>query len=151
MVKVKKGVVGELNTLHQRMERMMESVLHRHGHSGSAVQDEWCPSADLCETETEVVILLEVAGVDPDSLDVTLEDDMLRVTGKRHEMPIRRTCIALHQMEIEYGPFERLFNVPVNLDGDAALARLDHGFLEIRIPKPSRTTTESGRVEIQTK
>lgn len=149
MVKVKKGLLGELDALHERMERMMESVLQRHG-PGSPSHHEWCPAADLCETETEVIIIMEVAGVDPASLDVTLEDNLLRVTGSRPELSPRRACIALHQMEIEYGGFERLFTVPPNLDGDAAAARLDNGFLEIRIPKLEEPSKGPSRVEIKT-
>ncbi len=148
MVKIKKGLLGELDALHQRMERMMESVLHRHG--GSTQQPDWCPAADLYETEAEVVVVLEVAGVDARSLDVTLEDTVLRVQGRRIEVMPRRGCVALHQMEIEYGPFERLFTVPRNLEGDAAEARLDNGFLEIRIPKARGTAAGPGRVEIET-
>ena len=149
MVKVKKGLLGEVDSLHQRMEKMMETVLQRHGHQGSGIPGDWCPAADLYETETEVVVLLDVAGIDPNSLDVVLEDDMLRVTGRRLEPALRRNCKVLHHMEIEYGPFERLFAVPRNLDGDAARARLDSGFLEVRIPKPAGQ--EPGRVEIKSR
>jgi HSP20 family protein len=148
MVKIKKGLLGELDALQQRMERMMESVLHRQG--GSAQQPDWCPAADLYETESEVVVVLEVAGVDARSLDVTLEDTVLRVLGRRVEVMPRRGCVALHQMEIEYGPFERLFTVPRSLEGDAAQARLENGFLEIRIPKSKRAATGTARVEIET-
>lgn len=147
MVKVKKGLLGELNALHHRMERMMESVLQRHGHPGAGVRGEWCPAADLYETESEIVVLVEVAAVDPESLDVVLEDDMLRVTGRRPEPPLRRKCKALHHMEIEYGHFERLFSVPQSLEGDGATAKLDNGFLEVRIPKV--LPTGPGQVEVK--
>ncbi|MFQ5767565.1 MAG: Hsp20/alpha crystallin family protein [Acidobacteriota bacterium] len=145
MVKIKKGLLGELDELHQRMERVMEQVL-----GGRArAQPDWCPAADLYETETELVVILEVAGISPDSLDVTLEDQMLRVSGRRPEVPPRPSCVALHQMEIEYGPFERLFAVPPHLDGEAGTARLENGFLEIRIPKSAPHTTASCHVEIE--
>ena len=146
MVRVKKGLLGELDSLHRRMERIMESVMHR----GSAGQGDWFPPADLYETDSEVIVVLEVAGIDPETLDVTLEENMLRVLGRRKELPVRRSCMALHQMEIEYGPFERLFSVPSRLDGDGAIARLDNGFLEIRIPKLERSKEGANRVEIKT-
>jgi HSP20 family protein len=143
MVKIKRGLLGEMDVLHQRMERMMESVLHRHGPSSQ--QCDWYPAADLYETESEVVVVLEVAGVEADSLEITLEDTVLRVYGRRIDLPPRKACVALHQMEIEYGPFERLLTLPGNLDGDAAQAHLDNGLLEIRLPKKRGP---SGRVEI---
>jgi HSP20 family protein len=133
MVKIKRGFAGELTGLHRRMERMLENVLHQH--APSAQQAEWCPAADLYETNGEVVVVLEVAGIEPDLLEITLEDTLLRVVGRRSDITPRRSCVALHQMEIEYGAFERLLTLPGNLDGDAAEASLENGFLEIRIPK----------------
>ncbi|MFQ5671192.1 MAG: Hsp20/alpha crystallin family protein [Acidobacteriota bacterium] len=150
MVKIKRGLLGELDALHQRMDRIMELVLQRHGHPGSTDQAEWCPAANLYETQTEVVVILEVAGVDPESLDVTLEETILRVAGSRPEFTPRQSCVALHQMEIESGAFERFFTVPMDLDGDAARARVDKGFLEIRIPKLVEAGETSGHVEVET-
>jgi len=149
MVKIRKGLLGEMDVLHRRMERMMENVLQRHGASSAPAQ--WNPAADLYEAQDQVVVILEVSGVDPDSLEVTLEGRVLRVQGRRGSPPPRKGCIALLQMEIEYGPFDRLFTVPANLDGDTARARLDNGFLEIKIPKRAVELEEGpGRVEIET-
>jgi len=149
MVKIRKGLLGEMDVLHRRMERMMENVLQRHGASSPPCH--WNPAADLYETRDEVVVILEVSGVDPDSLEVTLEGTVLRVQGRRGGPPPRKNCVALLQMEIEYGPFDRLFTVPADLDGDAANARLDNGFLEIHVPKHSPEAAERGpgRVEIE--
>ena len=91
--------------------------------------------------------MLEVAGIEPDSLEITLQDTLLRVLGRRSDITPRRACVALHQMEIEYGSFERLLTLPGSLDGDAADARLENGFLEIRIPK---NPPAKGRVVITT-
>lgn len=150
MVKIRKGILGEMDVLHRRMERMMETVLQRHG--ASSAPSQWNPAADLCETRDQVVVILEVSGVDPDSLEVTLEGTVLRVQGRRSSPPPRKDCVALLQMEIEYGPFDRLFTVPANLDGDLAHARLDHGFLEIQIPKRALEPEDGSpdRVEIDT-
>jgi HSP20 family protein len=149
MVKIRKGLLGELDDLHHRMERMMEQVLHRHGGAGTRSQPDWCPAADLYETEAELVAVLEVAGVVPDSLEVVLENDILRVSGRRGDVAPTGSCMALHQMEIEYGPFERLFTVPTGLQGEAAAARLENGFLEIRIPKLPGGEPRPGKVEIE--
>jgi HSP20 family protein len=145
MVKIKRKLPAELNVLQRRMERMLENVLHRHSPSGQ--QGEWCPAANLYETHGEVLVVLEVAGVDLEYLEITLEDTLLRVVGRRSDIAPRQGCVALHQMEIEYGSFERLLTLPGNLDGDAAEARLESGFLEIRIPKKPPA---KGRVEIKT-
>ena len=148
MVKIRKGLLGEMDVLHRRMERMMENVLHRHGAASGPA--EWNPAADLYETRDAVVVLLEVSGVDPESLEVTLEGNVLRVQGRRSGPPPRRDCVALHQMEIEYGPFDRLFNVPRDLDGDGAEARLDNGFMEIRVPKRPAEAPPGTSVKIET-
>lgn len=144
MVRVRKGLAGELDALHHRMLRMMEASLRGQGRTAS--RSSWCPPADLYETDAEVIVRIEVAGIDPASLDITLEETLLRVAGERPACMAPPGCTALHQMEIDYGPFERLFTVPAGLDGDAARARLEGGFLEICLPKAGRVAVRGGSV-----
>jgi HSP20 family protein len=145
VVRIRKGLAGELEEFHQRMERIMEAALEWHRRGRTSTHPDWCPAADLYETAGEVVILMEAAGVSPASLEITLEGTLLRVAGERPAEHLQAGCIALHQMEIERGPFERLFTVPPGLDGDAARARLEAGFLEVRIPKTGGSPASGDR------
>jgi HSP20 family protein len=130
------------------MERMMERVLE--GRSAAPELPGWVPAADVYETAEELVLLVEVAGVDPASLELTLDGEVLRLSGQRPDSPHRADCVAVHQMEIEFGRFERLFAVPAGLDGSRADARFDAGFLEVRLPKRAAEPRRTTRVPIKT-
>ena len=99
--------------------------------------DRWQPSADVFETEQEVVVRFEVAGVRGDDLRVNVEGTVLRLRGVRRTPP-SSAIDRLHQMEISFGPFEREIAIQAVFDSEGVRARLEDGFLEVRIPKRSR-------------
>ena len=103
--------------------------------------DRWQPSADVFETEGEVVIRFEVAGVRGEDLKVNVEGSTLRLRGVRRSPP-SAAAARLQQMEISFGPFEREIGIEASFDPDQVRARLEDGFLEVRISKrsPERRT-----------
>ena len=96
--------------------------------------DRWQPTADVFETTTEVVVRFEVAGVSGEDIRVNVEGSVLRLKGVRRP-PATGAIDRLHQMEISFGPFEREIQIQANFDSDTVRARLEDGFLEVRIPK----------------
>lgn len=105
--------------------------------------DRWQPSADVFETADEVVVRFEVAGVRSEDLRVNVEGTVLRLRGVRRTPP-SAAIDRLQQMEISFGPFEREIAIQAVFDTEAVRARLEDGFLEVRIPKrsPDRRTLE---------
>ena len=96
--------------------------------------DRWQPAADVFETNDEVVVRFEVAGVLGEDLRVNVEGSVLRLRGVRRSPP-SAAIDRLQQMEISFGPFEREIAIQAVFDADAVRARLEDGFLEVRIPK----------------
>ena len=96
--------------------------------------DRWQPAADVFETAAEVVVRFEVAGVRGQDLRVNVEGTVLRLRGVRRTPP-SGPIDQLQQMEISFGPFEREIAIHAAFDADAVRARLEDGFLEVRIPK----------------
>ena len=80
------------------------------------------------------MVRFEVAGVRGDDLRVNVEDGVLRLRGVRRT-PASAAIDSLQQMEISFGPFEREIAIQAVFDSDAVRARLEDGFLEVRIPK----------------
>src|SRR5512134_2124962 len=62
----------------------------------------WAPPADLFETETAYIVRVEVAGMRDQEILVTLDGDLLTISGRRGDTPERG---AFHQMEIRFGEF----------------------------------------------
>ena len=108
--------------------------------------DRWRPDADVFETEKDVVVRVELAGVHGDDLRVTVDGELLRVRGVRRP-PETADVRRLHQMEIASGPFERRVRIPIAFDRDAVTAHLSDGFLTVTLRKrgPARRRVEIER------
>ncbi|MEM9175534.1 MAG: Hsp20/alpha crystallin family protein, partial [Myxococcota bacterium] len=76
----------------------------------------------------------EVAGVRGEDVKVNVEGTKLRLRGVRRTPPTD-AIDRLQQMEISFGPFEREITIDASFDPDAVRARLEDGFLDVRIPK----------------
>ena len=81
-----------------------------------------------------VRVRFEVAGVRGEDLKVNVEGSVLRLRGVRRT-PQSEPIDRLQQMEISFGPFEREIVIEASFDPDQVRARLEDGFLEVRIPK----------------
>jgi len=103
----------------------------------------WRPAVDVFETEKTIVVRVELAGVRIPQLDVTVDGDVLRVSGVRHALAADGVQ-RLHQMEIACGPFERTLRVSVPFDREGVSAHLEEGFLTVTLPKrgPRRLDVE---------
>jgi HSP20 family protein len=103
--------------------------------------DRWQPDVDVFETEKEIVVRVDLAGVRSGDLRVTVDGSMLRISGVRvtgDSSEVKR----LHQMEIASGPFERRVRVPVAFDRDRVVAHLTDGFLTVSLSKRSPVRRE---------
>jgi HSP20 family protein len=107
--------------------------------------DRWRPDVDVYETDSEVVVRAEIAGIASRDLRVSVDGQLLRISGVRQPAEggqLRR----LHQVEIASGPFERRVRIPVSFDRERVVAHLSDGFLTVTLPKrrPRRVRVEAG-------
>jgi HSP20 family protein len=103
----------------------------------------WRPAVDVFETEKAVVVRLELSGVHIRDLNVTVDGDTLRISGVRHAASAEGVQ-RLHQMEIAFGPFERVLRIGIPFAREAVAAHLEDGFLTVNLPKqmPRRLPVE---------
>lgn len=97
----------------------------------------WRPPTDVYETEGNLVVIMELAGVAEEDLSITLFSDHLVVEGFRDqpELSPRDVC---HQLGIKYGEFRSEIAVPVPIDHDNVIAEYRNGMLKINLPKQRR-------------
>jgi HSP20 family protein len=97
----------------------------------------WEPNTDIFESEEEVFIRIELAGVKREDLSVRLKSGKLCVLGIRKEnRPDKQ--LHFHQLELNYGPFEKVILIPSDIEHNDISAHLVDGLLEIVISKTSR-------------
>ena len=93
----------------------------------------WVPMLDIYEFTDRFVILVEVPGVNKEDIDITIKDGFLKIFGVRKEM-YNENRVKIHQMEINYGYFERIVEVGDVSENDIK-ADLKDGILTITIVK----------------
>lgn len=97
------------------------------------------PNADVYYDRHQgaVVVKLELPGIDPDAVDLEVEDNVLRISGARRDE--HHPDAVYQQMEITYGRFERSVALPPDVDSGNASASYSNGYLEIVLPLRTRS------------
>jgi HSP20 family protein len=92
----------------------------------------WVPAVDIYEGPEFVYVVADIAGVDKESLQLIFKEQFLRLAGQRRP-PVSLGNRRFYQMEIEYGPFERIIRIPVAVDPEQMEAYYENGLLVIRM------------------
>ncbi len=99
-----------------------------------AFRTRWAPLANIYDDGESLLVLVEIAGMRREALDLRIEEDRLILRGTRDEPgPTARGCY--HQMEIPFGEFELTVPLAAPVDADRAEARYEDGFLHVSLPK----------------
>jgi HSP20 family protein len=92
----------------------------------------WRPPTDMYETDEDIVIRVEIAGMREQDFSVALEDRTLTIRGVRSDPTERR---AFYQMEIPFGEFSTEVELPAPIVNEGVEAVYRDGFLQITLPK----------------
>ena len=94
----------------------------------------WNPNMDIFETETEIIVLIEAAGLNEDTLRLHSVDNRLVVSGDRH-LDSKETIRHFHQLEIQFLPFRKTIILPGAIDAAHVTAKYRNGMLTISVTK----------------
>ena len=120
----------------------------RPGQSEAVQQRLWAPALDISERKDAYVVSVEVPGVKPAELDITLEDGLLTIQGERR-FTQESSDQQFHRVERRYGSFRRSITLPSQVQADQIEASFDNGVLEVIVPKaeeakPKKITVRPG-------
>ena len=105
----------------------------------SGVTADWVPSVDINEFDDKFQLFVDVPGVDPKDVEITLEAGVLTITGKRFAQAEKADeNVVSRRAERGTGRFYRRFILPETVDADKVKATDRHGVLEIMIPKQAK-------------
>ncbi|MCU0578368.1 MAG: Hsp20/alpha crystallin family protein [Desulfobacterota bacterium] len=128
------ALVSDFNRLQRQMRRMMEDMVHQLSPRYMLDQKVWSPQIDIWETTEDYFILADVSGLKKNEIQVNVKRNRVHLYGRRERPPVER-ALRYVQMEIEYGAFERVFQLPVLIDEERIEARYRDGYLTVRLPK----------------
>ncbi len=119
----------------QRMQRELDQLLQVSRPSGryaARPRELWHPPTDVYETETDVVVRVEIGGVEEGDFEIALDGQLLTISGERHDLAAK---LAYHQLEMRYGPFLTGVRLLQPIDETGVEATYRNGILQVTLPK----------------
>jgi len=105
------------------------------------------PPLDIIESESEVTLRVELPGIDPKDLDLSVTGNTLTISGEKKETADKTEGGTQH-VETRYGSFTRTVALPEGVDTNDVDAEYDQGVLTVRLKKTQQAQTR--RVEVKT-
>lgn len=105
------------------------------------------PAVDMYEDKDNVIVETQLAGIDPEKIDISIENDVLCIKGEGE----RKTEVDeknYYRKEIRRGSFYRSIPLPTKVNGDKATAITEEGVLKITVPKEKELKAKT--IKIQT-
>ncbi len=94
----------------------------------------WQPPVDIYESDEEITVYCDLAGVMKDSLELLVEEHQLHISGRR-QLPRTPVVVRIHQLEIELGAFARTVALPAIIDVEQVSYSYLDGILVVSLKK----------------
>ena len=109
-------------------------------------RESYMPAIDMYEDKDNVIVEAQLAGMDPENVDLAIENDVLTIKGeseKKNEVEDKN----YYRKEIKRGSFYRNIPMPTPVEDDKAKAVVEEGVLKVTIPKASQAKSTSIKIE----
>lgn len=104
----------------------------------------WMPEVDIAETENELVLTAEMAGMAPEDVDLTVKNNELTIKGQKKMEQVDNQ--SFHRIERRYGSFTRSFRLPQTVDTESIKAEFKNGLLKVAMAK--KESVKARKIEI---
>ena len=131
----------------QRLNRILDEAFSGlpFSEQGNVITSTWFAPTDVSEDENTLRISMELPGVDPSDVRLSLENNVLTIRGEKKQQS-EENNERVHRFERTYGMFERTFALPNTVDPDKVEARYENGVLLVTIPRAERAKPREIRV-----
>lgn len=146
MTMIKYDPFRELRGLQDEMNRLFNLGVSRSGNGEDIVRGAWSPSVDIFENQDKIVLEAELAGMKPEEVDISIENNVITLKGER-KFEKTEDKDNYHRVERSYGSFVRSFTLPRTVVSDEAEADFQNGVLSITLPK--REEAKARKIEIK--
>jgi len=137
-----------LSQLQNEMNRALDPRLSKYTteDNGNVVTSDWAPAVDIKEEEKRFVIHADIPGVEPQDIEVHMENGMLTIKGERNTQT-EQDREGYKRVERVHGSFYRRFSLPDTADAEKISAKSNNGVLEVVIPKQEKV--QPRRISVQ--
>ena len=130
------------------MRRMMENFWMAPFEEFGRWGDGFTPKVDVKEEDKEIIVSAELPGMDQKDIEVTVTNDSVRISGeKKHEKEEEEKGYYRH--ETFCGSFDRVIDLPAEVDEGKAEAEVSKGVLTIKLPKSEEAQAKRKKIKIK--
>jgi HSP20 family protein len=147
MVQFRQDWRANIDNVQKEMGRLLEYLGSSKPPVARFDPDVWEPPIDVYEIDNNIVVLVEIAGLTPEDINVIIEGTTLVIKGERGVNPTTSRR-SYSQMEIRRGYFERSIQLPAPVGPDQTKASYKDGLLEITLAKVAQRQTPRVRIKI---
>lgn len=142
----RKPEVPHSNYLSYSPFRLFEDFLHDWASRMSPTEGEsWKPAVDILNKDGNLILRMEIPGVDEKNIDLKIEGSVLTIKGERKNT-LESEGYNFHQVESSYGTFSRSFTLPETVDPDKISAQYRNGVLMITLPQKPEVKPRSIKI-----
>lgn len=137
---------ADMAQLREQVNRLFEQSLTRTGQPVAA--QAWAPTVDIYETESTIVLCIELPGMQADAIDIQITGDTLTIKGER-QLDREQTGRQYVRVERAYGPFQRSFTLGLPIEQTKVAANYRDGILELTLPKAEAVKPKQIKIDVQ--
>lgn len=126
-----------MNELQDRFSRLFHELAAGNRGDTSAATADWIPAVDIQEFADRFLLQVDLPGVNPDSVELTLDNGTLTLSGEREKIAYEDAPVR-ERRERGFGRFHRQFILPETVDADGVKATDRNGVLVVEIPKQAK-------------
>lgn len=143
---------NRLTNLPKQMPKEQQNTNPAPAKETETKEGNWTPeyegqlAIDVYQTDSDIVIKSTIAGVNPEDIDVTIDNDMVTIRGERKN-DVQVAEENYYYQECYWGSFSRSVILPCDIETDKASAELKNGILTIYLPKVNKSRTKKVTVK----
>ena len=130
-----------------RLNRLFRESYGPDGPEEALTTTSYAPPVDIYEDEHNIILKLEVPGIDEKDIDVRIENTTLTVHGER-KIEKEEKEENFRRVERQYGEFTRSFTLPSSVDPGQVSANYDKGVLKIKLAKKAESKPKQIKVNV---
>lgn len=122
------------NIFDQLQHEMNRAHAYKAKNEDHAVASDWSPAVDIKEEENQYLLIADIPGVNPDNIDIEMENNVLSIKGERNS-ELKTSQQGFKRIERKHGVFYRQFTMPEGVNAEGIKAKTENGVLTVIIPK----------------
>jgi HSP20 family protein len=147
MAIVQWGPLRDFSNSDRQFARLFQEAFSPVAGQGEVSTRTWAPAVDIYENGDNLVLKAELPGVNPDDVEIRVEDNTLYLKGERKfDSDVKEQ--DYHRVERTYGTFTRTFSLPNSIDAEKVAAEYKDGVLTLTMPKKEEAKPKTIKINV---